>query len=911
MRKDTRWVGLERRRIEARHRILGIARSPDEPTWGLALSGGGIRSATFSLGILQALARARSPARSRPWLAEFDYLSTVSGGGYIGTFFVSLFLPKRLEPAKERAPRQGFVARALNATRRAYQSGRQALGLAPAQPPSPEAPADEQASREAARLAYEVLAQDPPGRIRSSGPYDPRRTPLAWLRENGRYLTPTGAGDFLYAAALGLRNWASLHYVIGTALFTLFAAVFALEGMAMNGLACGRSVGPPWCLSLADWNVPPAAEAWPVWWSPLWLLPALVLAAWIAPSGLAYWLSSGEKRLAGRASALERFFGSVAMWFALLISGVLAMLFARAAGQAPGPLRPVVGALAAIGFIAVALYGLSALRTDNVPKQRVALTRWLASGLVAALALAAIALLDTASQSVYHWLSQPTSLWQKVSVPGVFAALIWLVRKAAFAATEKKPPRWLAAVPVNLIAGVVAVVLFFVLATAWGVFFQWLLWRGAAPSALTTALLSEQITLAGRLAGFGFALSLVNGYFRQFVNMSTMHQFYSARLVRAYLGASNAKRFGESDGRKWASAAEPHPHDEIPRADYFAEGVASPVHLVNITLNQTVDPAEQLVQRDRKGKCLALGPAGVLLDGKYYGYDVCRADFPMGRWVGLSGAAFTTGLGRATRLGISLLLGLANVRLGTWWKSGIGEDRSGLLERVALSLFPTQTYLFYEFMARFHGNHRPWHYLSDGGHFENTGAYELLRPERKVDVVVLCDNGCDPDYEFADLANLLRLVRIDFGAQIEPVHGFASDPRLAELLGTERELRQAEPGVGGKCALLFRVTYPPRDGQPAAERSLLVLKPRLIEGASSDVKQYQRTHREFPQQSTTDQFFDEAQWESYRQLGLQIGQLVFQESGEALMRLLRGGASRAVVREAASGSEFRRSGEGV
>jgi predicted acylesterase/phospholipase RssA len=45
---------------------------------GLALSGGGIRSATFALGVLQAIASLRL-------LRRFDYLSTVSGGGYIGS----------------------------------------------------------------------------------------------------------------------------------------------------------------------------------------------------------------------------------------------------------------------------------------------------------------------------------------------------------------------------------------------------------------------------------------------------------------------------------------------------------------------------------------------------------------------------------------------------------------------------------------------------------------------------------------------------------------------------------------------------------------------------------------------------------------------------------------------------------
>src|SRR5206468_1823907 len=45
----------------------------------LCISGGGIRSATFGLGILQGLARCGL-------LEKFHYLSTVSGGGYIGSW---------------------------------------------------------------------------------------------------------------------------------------------------------------------------------------------------------------------------------------------------------------------------------------------------------------------------------------------------------------------------------------------------------------------------------------------------------------------------------------------------------------------------------------------------------------------------------------------------------------------------------------------------------------------------------------------------------------------------------------------------------------------------------------------------------------------------------------------------------
>jgi hypothetical protein len=75
--------------LERRRALAGQPKIPEEEgagktkrvmnATGLCLSGGGIRSATFCLGIVQVLARQRL-------LPQFDYLSTVSGGGYLGTF---------------------------------------------------------------------------------------------------------------------------------------------------------------------------------------------------------------------------------------------------------------------------------------------------------------------------------------------------------------------------------------------------------------------------------------------------------------------------------------------------------------------------------------------------------------------------------------------------------------------------------------------------------------------------------------------------------------------------------------------------------------------------------------------------------------------------------------------------------
>ncbi|POZ99581.1 hypothetical protein C4E44_34275, partial [Pseudomonas sp. MWU12-2312b] len=104
---EERQYQAERERILFRRDALGLASGHKERQsphiWGLALSGGGIRSATFCLGVLQALARAKPPVlkddekqETASLLQRFDYLSTVSGGGYIGAFFSSLFQPGRL-----------------------------------------------------------------------------------------------------------------------------------------------------------------------------------------------------------------------------------------------------------------------------------------------------------------------------------------------------------------------------------------------------------------------------------------------------------------------------------------------------------------------------------------------------------------------------------------------------------------------------------------------------------------------------------------------------------------------------------------------------------------------------------------------------------------------------------------------
>ena len=267
----------------------------------------------------------------------------------------------------------------------------------------------------------------------------------------------------------------------------------------------------------------------------------------------------------------------------------------------------------------------------------------------------------------------------------------------------------------------------------------------------------------------------------------------------------------------------------------------------------------------------------------------------LGGWIAVSGAAFSTGVGRATTLPLALFLGLANVRLGYWWDSGIRyEERPGRypqplwrrLKRIPITIFRMHSMLLAEWRARFHGASRWFWYLSDGGHFEVTGLYELLR--RHVAFMIVSDAGEDPAYQWGDVALLTQQVREDFGAEIvwldpKPAGGGARPKGWAafsstavpawiqgwidpDTLGALKDIRRE----GDYHAALARVTY----YRSTDVSWILLLKPSLSDGLTEDIINYGKVNTAFPQDPTSDQVFDDVQWESYRALGQQIAEKV-------------------------------------
>jgi hypothetical protein len=430
-----------------------------------------------------------------------------------------------------------------------------------------------------------------------------------------------------------------------------------------------------------------------------------------------------------------------------------------------------------------------------------------------------------------------------------------------------------------------------------------------------------------------------------FLNQSSHQMLYAARLTRAYLGASNPKRWAVENP---VPVVEPVPGDDMEIHEYWepptdrpaaasAYAKGKPLHFVNVTVNETYDGQSQIQQQDRKGVGMALGPAGmslgirhhvivrrnvsagpklvshVVVDRVYpeepkdhkifraFNYSVSDPprEFPwdplsLGRWIGISGAAFSTGLGARTSLGLSLLAGIANVRLGYWWDSGRERDTAGSVKvarwerivRGSARLFPVQTYLLLEFFSRFSGTAQERWYLSDGGHFENMGGYELVR--RRLPLIFVIDAEADPAYTFEGLANLVRKARLDFQTEIR----FLEGDELKAALRCEDDawlqhwgpLNAMRPKVAparskdehriaysGARFALAQITYPDTVHGGSQVGHLVYVKPTLTRDDSADVQEYARANPAFPQQTTLDQFFDEAQWESYRRLGDAIG----------------------------------------
>lgn len=355
-----------------------------------------------------------------------------------------------------------------------------------------------------------------------------------------------------------------------------------------------------------------------------------------------------------------------------------------------------------------------------------------------------------------------------------------------------------------------------------------------------------------------FAVGLVLSW-RIGVNEFSMHAFYRNRLVRCYLGASNDRNAHPFTGFD--------PTDDIDSMEkLITDRFDGPYPIINTALNLVA--GEELAWQQRKAASFIFTP-------KYSGYDAglrterspdSKLDpngyrptaaygggIRLGTAMAISGAAASPNMGYHTSTALAFLMTVFNVRLG-WWLPNTRRD-SWRSHSPIVGIF----YLLYELLGMTNQKRR-YVYLSDGGHFENLGVYELVK--RRCKVIVACDASEDHDMTFASLGNAIEKCRTDLGIDIVVDVG---------------EIRQRDSD--GRSHVHFKVGHIRYDqvDKGASQGTFIYIKSSLKESVPTDVLRYRDRNKDFPHQSTADQWFGESQFESYRELGRHIAEDVFRD----------------------------------
>jgi hypothetical protein len=357
------------------------------------------------------------------------------------------------------------------------------------------------------------------------------------------------------------------------------------------------------------------------------------------------------------------------------------------------------------------------------------------------------------------------------------------------------------------------------------------------------------------------------------VNIFSLHGMYRMRLSRAYLGASNFARHPDN----FTNFDE---HDNLYEADVVHHD--SPLHVINTALNLVA--TTNLAWQQRKAESFTFSPfsvgswrLGYLPTQAYGGSRGVR----LGTAMAISGAAFNPNMGYHSSPLVTLLMTFFNARLGWWLPNPIwpvlqeqakttdqtdaaSPDRppnlETLLKRPAVANYLRRSGpafalgpLINEALGRTDDTYK-WIELSDGGHFENLGLYEMVL--RRCRYIIVVDAGADSKFEFEDLGNAVRKIEIDLGVPIRFPKYPSGLPMKSGILDTN-----VYYAVG---VILYGCVDDCAGVEPG---KLLYIKPALKGSEPPGIRAYANAHCQFPHESTINQFFNEAQFESYRNLG--------------------------------------------
>ncbi|HEX8669111.1 MAG TPA: hypothetical protein VF727_12160 [Allosphingosinicella sp.] len=708
---------------------------------GLALSGGGIRSASFCMGVVQQLHVAGIVDR-------LHYMSTVSGGGYTGSSL------------------SWFMAQPPDREGRLY--GTEADNF-------PFCGGDPAAIRNAT----------PEDIRRTAAPVD-GRTVLDYIRQRSSYLNPGAGFSVVSAMAIVLRS--VLTSVLG---FVLLMAALTLVIFHAGGFRLQLDETP---LKLPAWIG--ALNALDIFAAGGVALLLVLLAA-IALYSVATAIPFSEKIAYEVRRHYQQFAGYVlAVALGLFALSLLHLLIDGLTAEEE------VGELPLLGSLSTALGGIAGLAVHGMRDARPTVAARAAAAVLPGFALfLLVAGLGILGHLLAHWACSP-------------------VHRLDF-------PRGLWWRPLDGIEKA------FLVGTA-----VYVLWTN--------------------------------------INLTGLHRFYRDRLMETFMPDPDDIL---GDGQAATTTA-----DDKALSDICGEEADGPYHLINAHV--VLLGAGKARHRSRGGDSFVL--SRLFCGSEATGFIATQDWLPgpkmlaISRRVGkmslptamaISGAALNPRGGAdgqgATRGGVvSALLNLLNLRLGYW----VPSPRKLVHGRLRKSYRASPNFIFpglIQGMFGFSHNERAnWLELSDGGHFENTGIYELVR--RGVRTIIFADGSTDPDIALQSFANALEKIYIDFNVQVDfPEQGLhftglmkgSGEP--LDLIAQRLQFAKAGFAVG-------TIRYPKVNGVDAPPGTLVYIKSTMVRDLPAALYSYKAVNPLFPSESLADQFFSEQQFEAYRALGFAL-----------------------------------------
>ncbi len=843
---------------------LGMAERPHQ-LQALCLSGGGVRSAAYCLGVLQALADAR-------YLTRFHYLSTVSGGGYVGAWLQTMIRRHGACGAQERLARR-----------------------------DPDAPGQD--PPELHRLRRYTNWLTPSGGLLSLDGWTGiaiylRNVLLNWLVFGPLFLLAAllavaARTGFFVLQGQSLEENARVSHTVRFEHLVVVTSLFLLAGLA--GLAWG-TIGS--CKGLPSRRPRPAGV--PAYWDSRHIqrrviIPSLVWAFCIplAPAPVWGWVLETPWWAQG---ALPLLFGVGS------IAGYLVAALTRTAetppywnNLVPWLLASTAGALMLYAGVRIA----RACVAQAMPNDRAAEIMVVAGPAWLMLSYAVLSAVhaglrgapgmpwsrhaaDTLSDLDVEWMARITAMRLRIGLAwGVFAFCVLTLERLSFtyAGFRWVWPTWLVALAAGpaaawlakqafsqmdaLLSGKAKLITWEMLLSAISLVFAAAVLAGSGVvMAAVLDRLQHEIDHAGiypvcsmiisqALSGLALALILLGADNWIRTNRFSMHGVYRDRLVRAFVGPARAEPFDPEPGgapRRPDPFTGFDPDDNPPLSALISDGrVRRLFPVINATLN--LSALRRPEWADRKAAPFTMTPlhcGAAHLDGRSGRY-VATAEYAgsgseaisLGTAMAVSGAAVSPNWGYHSSSLTAFIMTLFNVRLGAWLPNPAGPQNV-----VSRSGVTGWRLLKNELFART-DDRRDYVYLSDGGHFDNLGLYEMLRRECRLIAVV--DATRDPDRGCADLGAVIGKARIDMGVQvcIAPANAETGMPA------------QEEDGLS-----VGLIRYP-----GGARGLLLLLRPVLTGDVPVDVRAYHAQNRSFPNEATTEQWFTEAQFESHRALG--------------------------------------------